>query len=320
MKLVQILARELVEWNKTTEFYCQDDCGQVYPWIGKPEICNGEWGGGVMKAQVDESTKAESVFCRIASDQSTAIVTRADWEAERARIAGIEVAQKASAANKDGWIRHRGGKCPVDAGTLVDVKYRNGFINLHVPALVEYSKDGSLTDCQASAWGHIQSPHDIMAYRLHKPAEQVVTQQEMTEAFAQAEPQGVFLPGKIDQIDGPIKWRDRITEIDATTSALAAERADLVQKLASEGFALIGRINDLLTDAAQKHEDMGDPKNWIEGDLIESVSDDRVDISIGVKYQLVDDCDGRLVRFRDNDGDIRDRPADLYKFHSRPSA
>ena len=41
-------------------------------------------------------------------------------------------------------------------------------------------------------------------------------------------------------VDGPLQWRDRVTEIDRTVEALEEERASLVQKLADEGFALIG--------------------------------------------------------------------------------
>lgn len=300
MKLVELLALELKAWPDGAEFYCQDYNRNAYPYEVKPERREHSdvlWG---CKGQLSGFSAA--VLSDIASDHATAIVTRSDWAAERARIA-----KPSKKADKDGWIRHRGGKCPVKAGVMVDYRMRNGSI------------DGFGRKSETLDWEHYSEIGDIMAYKLHIPAEQV-------ESCSKPELQ-INLPDGYGEIynaqaveHGPIQWRDRITEIDATAKALTTERAELVQKLASEGFALIGRINDLLSGAAQKHEDMGDPKNWMEGDLIESVSDDRVDISIGVKYQLVDDCNGRLVRFRDDDGDIRDRPADLYKFHSRPSA
>lgn len=199
----------------------------------------------------------------------------------------------------EGWIRHRGGKAPVGDYAVIEYRMRSGQV-------MKTGTGGMLN------WDHGNWPTDIMAYRLHKPAEQVAPFIEAVQAFNEL--------AKVQQLDGPTGWRDRITEIDSTTQALTTERAELVQKLASEGFALIGRINELLTDAARKHEDMSDPKNWKEGDVIESVDDAQVDIDIGAEYQLIASCNGKVVRFRDNDGDIRDRPADLYKFHSRPSA
>lgn len=137
--------------------------------------------------------------------------------------------------NAEGWIRHRGGKCPVDKGVRVDVRYRSGMVNEHVKALESVHPDGSV-GLSAVTWEHYGSIHDIMAYRLHKPAEQVAPFIEAVNAFNAL--------AKVPQLDGPFGWRDRITEIDATAKALTTERSELVQKLASEGFALIGRATD----------------------------------------------------------------------------
>lgn len=65
--------------------------------------------------------------------------------------------------NKDGWIRHRGGKCPVDAEALVEVRNRAGDIAV----------TGG-TSCTSVSWHWSHSKHcgDIMAYRPHKPDEQ----------------------------------------------------------------------------------------------------------------------------------------------------
>ena len=115
-------------------------------------------------------------------------------------------------ANKTGWIRHRGGKCPVEAGTLVDVRFRSGITK-------------TVCDSQSFRWSHSAALGDIMAYRLHTPSEQ---------------------PLAVD----PLAWRDRITEIDAESkaeeerhglvmTALDSEREELVRKLSSEGLALI---------------------------------------------------------------------------------
>ena len=67
--------------------------------------------------------------------------------------------------SKEGWIRHRGGNCPVEAGTLVDVRYRDGEIRYKRKALSD-------SDCASENWIHEEDKNsdlakcDIMAYRL----------------------------------------------------------------------------------------------------------------------------------------------------------
>ena len=162
-----------------------------------------------------------------------------------------------------------------------------------------------------------------MAYRLHKTAEQV-------EACSKPELQ-IGLPDNYREIigcsvEGPLQWRDRITTIDFDIKTLTTERAELVQKLASEGFALIGRINDLLTDAAQKHENIGDPKKWKVGDELEAIGDCGGFSFAGevVKILVVRD-DGGFEVATESEPDYgwffteEESITDL-KFHSRPSA
>lgn len=135
-------------------------------------------------------------------------------------------------ANKEGWIRHRGGKCPVEAGTKVDVKTRYDGEFLGVVAITGWAED----------WSHTQDGGDIMAYRIHKPDERPLIKnvapspeaQTITSSFDREPSVHVVL-------HNPIEWRDRITEIDRTVEALEEERVSLIQKLADEGFQLIGR-------------------------------------------------------------------------------
>lgn len=206
--------------------------------------------------------------------------------------------------NAEGWIRHRGGKCPVDGGAFIDVRYRGGHIDSNI-------------NMEQFRWNHDGGSVDILAYRLHKPAEQVEPFIEAVHAFNAL--------AKVPQLDGPIGWRDRITEIDSTTQALTTERAELVQKLASEGFALIWRINDLLTDAAQKHEDMSDWRNWKAGDLVECATGEYQDVyTQGCNY-AVKEVKASAAMVYDDCGhgsacDLSDSHMDKFKWHSRPSA
>lgn len=202
--------------------------------------------------------------------------------------------------NADGWIRHRGGKCPVEAGVMVDVRNRSGDI---------YT---GRVDCDSVSWhwSHDQHGGDIMAYRLHKPAEQV-------EACSKPDPRD---SAKRDS-DYVCWMRDRITEIDIEVQARTVERAELVQKLASEGFALIGRV-------VEPVEDMSDWRNWKVGDLLEMVkAGEWEEMTNGKLYKFAVPENRDNFAVIDDDGELRSFSIGLnnsvscdFKWHSRPSA
>lgn len=303
MKLVELLAREMSEWPEKASHAVQHEDGDVgFTYDGKPgrDKDHSDWSINALTASekaywlIGVATSAS----KTASDHATAIVTRADWEKEKMK-------QAAPKKNAEGWIRHRGGKCPVEDGVKVDYRMRSGDVDSF----------GRKSD--TLYWDHDNEGGDIMAYRLHKPAEQV-------EACSKPELQ-IRLPDGYGEIigcsvEGLLKWRDRIAEIDLEVQARTVERAELVQKLASEGFALIGRINELLTDAAQKHEDMSDPKNWRNGDIVECIVDHEDYFTAGSRY-VVDymECDWVNIH-ADDDGDENAIRPHKVKFHSRPSA
>lgn len=91
MKLVEILAREMVEWPETTVCYTQDNDGWCIPWACTPIFDGlfGEWVGS-QEARIDRSPIADGFELDVANDHATAIVTREMWEAERARIKNVE--------------------------------------------------------------------------------------------------------------------------------------------------------------------------------------------------------------------------------------
>lgn len=65
----------------------------------------------------------------------------------------------------DGWIEWKGGDCPIWSGSLIDVKYRDGHLQVGCRA-------GSRCDTELYAtthWGNSGGAADIIAYRLHKP-------------------------------------------------------------------------------------------------------------------------------------------------------
>lgn len=92
MKLVELLARELSEWPEKASHAVQHENGDVgFTYDGKPgrDKDHSDWSINALTA----SEKAywligvAKSISTIASDHATAIVTRADWTAERARIA-----------------------------------------------------------------------------------------------------------------------------------------------------------------------------------------------------------------------------------------
>lgn len=59
-------------------------------------------------------------------------------------------------AASEGWIEWGGGECPVEEGTLVDVRFRDG-------------DDGINIEAKNLHWFHKNWSADIISYRLHKP-------------------------------------------------------------------------------------------------------------------------------------------------------
>ena len=114
MKLVELLAKEMIEWPKGFDDVGQADDGSLHlPGIG-PHV----------RHTIEKYTKADDWF--------ESIVTRTQWQAERDRQKGGE------------WKRHRGGKMPVEKGARVEVKHRDGEV-YEDEAGSGYSRDWSHT-------------------------------------------------------------------------------------------------------------------------------------------------------------------------------
>ena len=86
--------------------------------------------------------------------------------------------EAALAAKKEGWIDWVGGECPVEKGTLVDVRYRNGEENHRVGAGIPFDDTGSNHYRNATDWENDGNLLDIIAYRLHQPKEVAQTEAE----------------------------------------------------------------------------------------------------------------------------------------------
>ena len=84
----------------------------------------------------------------------------------RQSIAKAEATLAAPQPADDGWIPWNGGDCPVEVGTRVDAKFRDGEKAYNVPAgdCAEDPDSRSALD-----WSHMESDYDIIAYRVVKP-------------------------------------------------------------------------------------------------------------------------------------------------------
>lgn len=165
MKLIDILVEELPKrggWPKRANCITQDGDLKVEPAFCHPSIAKCDEDGFWF---LYSSRTGGFEVDTLASDYTTAIITREQYEA-------------ALAAKNDGWIEWGGGECPVPRGTLVDVRYRNGKENHHVGAGLSFCDTGSNPDMNAEDWSKDGTSSDIIAYRLHQLQEVAQTEAE----------------------------------------------------------------------------------------------------------------------------------------------
>jgi hypothetical protein len=314
MKLVEILARELEEWPNAdghlVKSMSQDGDGEVSHYNDKIQTFHDDSWGASIQGYIPCSRFQVS---KLATDYKTAIVTRADWEAERARIA-----KPASKANKDGWMRHRGGKCPVEAGVLVDVKVRGG-------------NEFICVDADDEQWIHYNHSSDVMRYRIHKPSEQPVIEPVVVANVQAFNEQAELRYDPCAQ--GPLQWRDRLLELqnemayekeryEANLLNMQQESADLIQRLESEGLQL---LQAKACGSVQPVEDMSNPETWASGDLLKIVYADSTDSYaagdvVSMKKISLSNSRYGFVFVEDENGKGWSMIIDQVKFHSRPQS
>lgn len=166
MKLIDILVEELPKrggWPGGAAFVAQEEGGWLWSFTSKPQKdCDDEW--------MDESSSGyHNKVGKLpeASDHDTSSITREQYEA-------------ALAAKNDGWIEWGGGKCPVEKGKLIDVKWRDGKVDTAIPAKIKLPS----RDRQAIIWHHSGYELDIIAYRLHQPTKSEQVRADAWNAYA----------------------------------------------------------------------------------------------------------------------------------------
>ena len=343
MKLVELLARELKEWPKGSngnDAITQDEGGRLnsldegmQPSFNDADQC---W-EGVSHSYLDFRLEE-------AEDFATAVVTRAQWQAERDRQKGGE------------WKRHRGGSRPVEDGAWVEVKLRCGDIQQGL--------------ANAFLWRHADCDHaaNIMQYRVisQPQAEEVEVNTfvgkdvQVEYAFSQ---DGVALEnldwkpiggkltsvngvdpalfgavedvqlrdqlstckestvaGELHQIDGPIKWRDTIIHCQAIIEDCEREIERNVDLLDAEGLMMQTDSKKAMQHYAPD-VDMSDWRNLKVGDVIECLPGGAwLDSWVGTQVTITEvepkDYDGKLPICGDN-GTLSDWGCG-HKFIRRP--
>lgn len=175
MKLIDILVQELPKrggWPDGCHAITQDSDKAIneYSSLDGVEINeHGTW--RAVKSWNDYCVRAAEAPC-LAEDYHAAIITRDQYEA-------------ALAEKNDGWIEWGGGECPVERGTMVDVRYRNGCECHHVGAGLGTDTTGSDPDHCANDWYADGTDWDIISYRLHKPQEVTDDETDLNECIGQ---------------------------------------------------------------------------------------------------------------------------------------
>ena len=95
--------------------------------------------------------------------------------------------EAALAAKNEGWIEWGGGKCPVQTGVLVDVRYGDGVEEFALEA--NKPSKTRFRSAAAAWWRKDGSSGDIIAYRLHQPRQTEqpeASEEDLNECIGQA--------------------------------------------------------------------------------------------------------------------------------------
>jgi hypothetical protein len=132
--------------------YIEDIIRVLTPFTPTLEMMLTEWRDLEARAQAAQA-EADALFEHAGQCHGEIVVRLAElgWGAPR-MVPGEPVV---TLDDSDGWIEWKGGECPVPKGTLIDVKYDDG-----------YKRECKAGDNYAEDWSRTGHPRDIVAYRL----------------------------------------------------------------------------------------------------------------------------------------------------------
>lgn len=253
--------------------------------------------------------------CRHDHEDGAVYVVDDDDESAYIRECNLELVERDRQKGGE-WKRHRGGKQPVADDVAVEYKLRNGYTDTwHARAL---------------SWSHAGGEGDVMKYRvISQPQAEEVEVKDTTIGTLSYKVELDTSPAmnalnelsaKWDQVESPLKWRDEVTELNAYIEKFTRERDSLIERLASEGFALIPAMTPVMGVA---DVDMSDWRNWEIGDHLKIFAEEEGhEFEIGQTVKVIgftSDDESLPVKAESLDGDeywfINSREA---KFIRRP--
>lgn len=135
--------------------------------------------------------------------------------------------------NKDGWMRHSDGICPVPKGTLIDVRRRDRRVEIGLLCGAPGTRTSGSSVC--NFWQSDNDTADIMAWRP-----------SAVKSIPSSPCGEIYQPKQLD----PTSIRRRVLDIDLDCKklyqelqALEEEKAELLVQLKSQGFLLTEPTN-----------------------------------------------------------------------------
>lgn len=198
----------------------------------------------------------------------------------------IEQVLGESPKEEGGWIKNTSGEQPVEDGTMVVLKMRDGSL----------WRDGIPRPAEVIGWWFSGDSSDVVEYKVVKEDETQKVQDVRLEDgppikrqsildFMNSTAQFIELEGEeTDTIQSLLKKADKHARKAQKHEAKRQEAIEQARSLLPEGWEL--------TEAGAEKVDLNDPANWREGDVLEVVDADCND---GVK-------NGDLVVHNDSPG------------------
>lgn len=254
MKLIDLLVKELPKrggWPSGVAAMAQDANGAVQNYRDTYDIrIDYQHAFGTSRIIGSYSIAEDEVSA--ATDRLTSIITRAQYEA--------------SLAANDGWLEWGGGECPVETGTLVDIRIRNGKESHGVRA--NESTYRVNPDASYPFWRKDGKGGDIIAYRLHKPdinsrANDDRLEQDLNECIGQdvdmpewsgdgLPPVGTVCEAKVPRPITGWEWR----KVKVVESGIpGAEKEALVYDLETTSPSWADEFRPLRNEAEKARED-----------------------------------------------------------------
>lgn len=166
-----VISKEIPEWCR---WIAQESDGTIYAYTDKPktdrDFC--DW----------RCKTTKTIFMRVHSTCRE----NPNWRQAICSVEDLKQWEKQQKENQmsNNWIENTSGVCPVEKGTLIDVKFRDGQIMLSIPALETIY--GSEREASRCFWIDDSVENDIIAWRLSVLQEQEVISSEPTyEGFCE---------------------------------------------------------------------------------------------------------------------------------------